>query len=204
MTRSTDSFVLTSLLNGKSFQAREIRRVIKLSLIYLAITTALLGIFYHMMLDRVIKGAAPLLFVSEDTQLINETLPSLSSVLGNWLLVMMAINVVLTIVLGIYITRKLGAPLMAIKRALREMGAGNLDVKLRESDKKEFGELAMELTQALRSVREQIAAAKSEIEAADRASHGDSNLEEFDQALRNCKLALDYFQVDTENTAKAA
>lgn len=199
MSRSSDSFVLVGLFKDKSFQAREIRRVITLSFIYLAITTVLLGVFYSVMLDRLVSGSSPLLFVSEDAQLAAEAIPSLAGVLGKWLLAMLAINLCVTLALGIFITRKLGAPLMAIKRALREMGAGNLDVKLRESDTSEFGELAGELTAAISSVRAQIGAAKNEIEAAQQ-----SDSENVDEAVRNCKLALDYFQVDEAQPTKKA
>ena len=163
MTRSSDSPFPLSIFRDKTFQAREIRRVIALSLVYLLITTVLLGVFYQQMLGQLLQGAAPLFFVSEDMQLANEAIPAMTAVLGKWMLAMLAVNVIITIALGIYITRRLGQPLMAIKRSLREIGAGNLDVRLRASDSKDFGEIADELSIALSSIRRQIGAAKSEL-----------------------------------------
>ncbi len=200
MARSSDSNFPLSILRDKTFQAREIKRVLILATIYLVITTVLMGVFYHQMLSSLVEGVAPLYFVSEDMQLVNEAVPSLTAVLGKWIISMMLINAFITIALGIFITRKLGHPLMAIKRTLREIGNGNLDVRLRASDNREFGEISSELTAAMRSIREQIAAAKEEIEHAEEhmkqpesRNQCDDNV---DQAVRNCKMALDYFQVD--------
>lgn len=186
MARSSDSVFPISLLRDRTFQAREIRRVMKLSLVYLAATTVLVGLFYHQMLGRLLDGMAPLLFVSEDMALATEAVPSLGAVLGNWLLAMIAVNVVITVALGIYITRKLGQPLLAIKRSLREIAGGNLDVQLRASDDREFGELTNELALALHSIRTRIAEAKQGLDGASP-----------EQSITDCRAALDWFQAST-------
>lgn len=202
MARSSDSNFLFSLLLDKTFQAREIRRVVKLSLVYLALTTALVAVFYQHMLGRLIEGMAPLLFVSEDIAMTNDALPAMGVVLGQWMLAMLCINVSITVCLSIYITRKLGQPILAIKRALREIGHGNLDVRLRESDNEDFGEIASELSLAMNAVRKHISVAKESMEAA--TDKQDTSTErsydyvpdEVDIALSNCRSALDFFQVD--------
>lgn len=206
MARSSDSNILLSLFRDKTFQAHEIRRVISLSVIYLVVTTALVGVFYHQMLGRLLEGMAPLLFVSEDMALANETIPALSSVLGQWLLAMLVVNAVITVSLGIFITRRLGQPILAIKRSLREVGNGNLDVRLRASDSLDFGEIAVELENAMQSVRDQIAEAKNGIEAVANDDKDGENASELDmrQAIENCRLALDYFQVDGDANTTAA
>jgi len=190
MARSSDSNFLVAIFSDKTFQAREIRRVIKLSLIYLLVTTALLGLFYNHMLGELTSGNSPLLFASEDMNLVNEAVPPLGTVLLRWLIAMMVVNVILTISLGMYITRKLGHPLMAIRRALREVAAGNLDVRLRETDDSEFGELSAELQHALTVVRNQVAEDKASISE----SGGDAG-----SAIKNAQNALNYFQVDSDN-----
>lgn len=196
MARSSDSNFLLALLRDKTFQAREIRRVIMLTFVYLLVTTVLVGVFYHLMLGRLIEGMAPLLFVSEDMALANEALPSLSDVLTRWLLAMLAINMVITIGLAVFITRRLGHPILAIKRSLREIGDGKLDVRLRSSDQTEFSEIAGELTAAMRSVREQIQAAKSGIEKVGDVEVNATNAESISDALQQCRTALDYFQLE--------
>ena len=198
MARSSDSNILLSLFRDKTFQANEIRRVIALSAVYLVVTTALVGLFYHQMLGRLLEGMAPLLFVSEDMALANEAVPALGSVLGQWLLAMLAINVIITISLGVFVTRRLGQPILAIKRSLREVGNGNLDVRLRASDSRDFGEIAIELENAMQTVREQIAEAKNGIAAVASDNKDAETPSEIDmrKAIENCRLALDYFQVD--------
>lgn len=195
MARSSDSNFILALFRDKTFQAHEIRRVIGISVIYLVVTTALVGLFYHQMLGRLLEGMAPLLFVSEDMALANEAVPALGSVLGKWLLAMLVVNTIITVSLGIFITRRLGQPILAIKRSLREIGNGNLDVRLRASDSRDFGEISNELERAMHSVRDQIAAAKMGIEQFD--TEGDDKSEAtMLEAIENCRAALDYFQVD--------
>lgn len=199
MARSSDSIFPLSILKDKTFQAREIRRVLALATLYLVVTTIMMGVVYHQMIGSLIEGVAPLFFVSEDMQLVNEAVPSLAAVLAKWVIAMLAVNFVVTVCLGVFITRKLGHPLLAIKRTLREIGDGNLDVRLRAEDKNEFGEISSELATAMQSIREQIAAAKQEIDQADqhleKPQSGDAEDQNVNQAVRNCKMALDYFQV---------
>ncbi|MFK8082326.1 MAG: HAMP domain-containing protein [Granulosicoccus sp.] len=216
MARSSDSNFLISLLRDKTFQAQEIRRVILLSLLYLAITTVLVGVFYHQMLGTLLTGMAPLLFVSEDIALANEALPTMSSVLLKWMLAMLAVNVIITTSLAVFITRKLGRPILAIKRALRDIGNGELDVRLRSSDKSEFGEIANELTAAMHSVREQISAAKDSIAHVENLKNQPDSSQpgvDVDTALSSCRSALDFFNTftpkdghdaDKDDTSKVA
>ena len=200
MARSSDSIFPLSIIRDKTFQAREIRRVLGLSAIYLVLTTVMVGVFYHYMINSLVDGIAPLLFVSEDMQMANDAVPTLSAVLGKWMIAMLAINAAVTICLGVYITRNLGRPLLAIKRTLREIGGGNLNARLRATDSSEFGEISSELIAAMRTVREKIAAAKQEIDQADNKLNNieskDGGTTDVDDAVRNCKVALDYFQVD--------
>ncbi|MFK7889880.1 MAG: HAMP domain-containing protein [Granulosicoccus sp.] len=202
MARSSDSNFLVALFRDKTLQAREIRRVIGISLIYLIATTVLVGLFYHQLLGRLLDGMAPLLFVSEDMALANEAVPALGAVLTKWLVAMLVINAVITFCLGIYISRNLGRPILAIKRALNEIGNGNLDVKLRSTDSKEFSEICMALNKAMHSIRLQIGAAKENVTEATRLQKASTEAQnvthngELDIVLDNCREALEYFQTE--------
>jgi len=149
MPRSSDFIFPIALLKDKTFQAREIRRVIAFATLYLVLTTIMLGVFYHHMLGQLVSGKAPMLFVSEDMAMLNEQIPSLASVLGRWIVMMMAMNIVVTTLISMYIVRKLGAPILAVKRALREIGDGKLNVRMRASDDEEFGEITAALAAAV-------------------------------------------------------
>lgn len=196
MARSSDSAFPLSLLNDKTFQASEIRRVITLSLIYLAVTTLMVGLFYYQLLGSLIEGVAPMLYVAEDAAMINEAIPALGDVLGKWVLGMLAVNTLITICIGIFITKRLGQPIMAIKRSLREIGAGNLDVRLRDTDSRDFGEISREVNLAMRTVRSKVAEAKQGIEKAAVTDSGSQ--EDVIKAIETCRAALDYFQVETD------
>lgn len=171
-----------------------------LSLLYLAVTTALVGVFYHFMLGRLLDGMAPLLFVSEDIALANDALPSMTTVLSQWMLIMLGVNTIITVCVAIFITRKLGQPILAIKRALREVGNGELHVRLRSSDRGEFGEIVAELATAMHSVRTQIALAKEGIAEADSLNNKPSQETQFapeiDLGLDKCRSALEFFQLE--------
>lgn len=195
MARSSDSFFLAAILKDKTFQAREIRRVILLASLYLLVTTVLLGVFYHVLIGKLVAGTAPLFFVSEDMQRFNEIVPGLASVLGRWIVIMLIVNVLVTTALSVYITRKLGHPLLAIKRALRDISDGDLNVRLRESDESEFSEITNGLNSAMREVRRHIVVAKQEISnLSDLQNKPATNEAELKTAINNCKTALDHFK----------
>ncbi len=195
MARSSDSFFLLRLLKDKTFQAREVKRIIYLSALYLVVTTVLLAVFYQQMLGQLIAGNSPLLFVSEDINLINEQIPALSTVLGKWISFMLLINLVITSIIGVYILRKMGHPILAIKRALRDIGEGKLDTKLRESDNEEFSEITEAFNTALAKINEKIADAKGEIyHLKEQPQPSKENVE---SALNSCSVILDYFQTNT-------
>lgn len=201
MARSSDSNFLMSLFKDKTFQAREIRRVIMLAAVYLLATTILVGLFYNAILGKLVAGAAPLFFVSEDMALFNEAVPGMTSVLARWVIAMLVINVIITAAIGTYILRKLGHPILAIKRALREIGDGDLNVRLRESDDKEFGEIAEGLNSAMERIRSHIAEAKSEMSnLAELKGAPAANASDIDEALDNCHAALNYFNVEKTDT----
>ena len=206
MARSSDLPFPLSLLRDKTFQAREVRRVMFLAGIYLVVTTALVGVFYHLILSRLVEGAAPLFFVSEDIEMFNDSIPALGSVLGRWIAIMMVVNVIITVGIATYVTRKLGQPILAIKRALRDIGNGEVNVRLRESDNSEFGEIAIALNDAMERVRDHIAIAQSHVQTvaelsgkeaansdtsdAPQEKAGNANLA---SALREAESALSYF-----------
>lgn len=205
MARSSDSNFLLAIVKDKTFQAREIRRVILLAMTYLIITTVLLGIFYHAMLGQLVAGAAPLFFVSEDMQRFNEMVPGIASVLGRWIIVMMVVNVIITSIVGIYVTRKLGHPLLAIKRALREVGEGNLDVRLRETDNREFADLCMALNSAMFEVKTRVKTAQDDFSAlVQLQDQPDTSQQELDTAIQNCRESLEFFKATEENVEPQA
>ena len=205
MARSSDSFFLLALFKDKTFQAREIRRVIAFATLYLVLTTIMLGLFYNQMLGQLVAGKSPMLFVSEDMGMLNEQIPSLSSVLGRWVVMMMVMNIVVTSMISIYIVRKLGQPLLAVKRALREIGDGNLNVRMRASDDNEFSELTEALGIAVASINKQLSSAKNEMQQIhDLKQQPDVNSEQIDTSLSNCKIALDYFITDDTPANDAA
>lgn len=201
MARSSDSNFFLSLIRDKTFQAREIRRVILLAGIYLLATTLLVGLFYHAILGKLIAGASPLFFVSEDMELFNEALPGMTTVLTRWIIAMLVVNVIITVGIGTYILRKLGHPILAIKRALREIGDGDLNVRLRATDDKEFGEIADGLNTAMERIRTHVAEAKTEIEHLHELKDSPAaNAGDINEALENCHAALSYFNVEQKST----
>ncbi len=160
MARSSDAAFPMSLIRDKVFQVRQIRRVLLLTLFFIVQSTLVLGVFYHTLLGNLVQGNAPLLFASEDIGAMSEAVPSLGAVLGQWLLVMLVINAVITTGIAVYILRRLGNPLLAIKRALNEIGDGNLEVRLRVNDSREFGELCEALNRAMERVHAKISEAR--------------------------------------------
>ena len=162
--RSSDAFYLKALLTDKTFQAREIRRVLMFAVFYAFFTTVLLGFFYHYLIGGLVSGVSPLLFAAEDMNKLDEQMPGMVETLARWLLVMLVLNLAMTVAVGVYIVRKLGGPLLAIKRVVRQIGEGDMTTRLRRGSDEEFGELFDTLTVTIESLQTRIAAAQSRVE----------------------------------------
>lgn len=194
MARSSDAVFPLSLIKDKTFQMRQIRRVLWLTLFFIVQSTIVLGIFYHYLLGEMVAGTAPLLFASEDLQLISESVPSAKEVMMRWVLIMLGINALLTCAIGVYIMRKLGNPLLAIRRALNELGDGNLDVRLRSGDAREFSDLSEALNRALEQIQNKVEEARQETRILDTLEQQPApDPEQVQQALSNCRDVLNFF-----------
>ncbi|MFK7856993.1 MAG: HAMP domain-containing protein [Granulosicoccus sp.] len=194
MARSSDARFPLSLVRDKAFQVRQIRRVLILTLFFIVQSTLILGVFYHTFLGNLVEGNAPLLFASEDMGGLGDSIPAMSSVLSKWMLVMLLVNGIICTGIAIYILRKLGNPILAIRRALNEIGDGNLEVRLRTNDKREFNELCDALNRALEQVHSKISEARSltrVLETLDDQPAPDD--EAVRKALVECRDVLSYF-----------
>lgn len=194
MARSSDAVFPLSLIKDKAFQMRQIRRVLWLTLFFIVQSTIVLGLFYHYLLGEVVAGTAPLLFASEDLQLLSESVPGTKEVMLRWVFVMLGINAIITLAIGVYIMRKLGNPLLAIRRALNELGDGNLEVRLRAGDSREFSELSDALNRALEQVQGKIEEARQQTRILDTLEQQPRpDAKEIEQALKNCRDVLNFF-----------
>lgn len=194
MARSSDAVFPLSLIKDKAFQTRQIRRVLWLTLFFVVQSTIVLGFFYHYLLGEMVAGTAPLLFASEDLQLLTESVPSAKEVMMRWIFVMLGINALVTLAIGVYIMRKLGNPVLAIRRALNELADGNLDVRLRSGDSKEFSELSDALNRALEQIQGKIEDARQQTRILDTLEQQPRpDAQAIEQALSNCRDALQFF-----------
>lgn len=197
MARSSDAIFPLSLIKDKTFQLRQIRRVLWICLFFVVQSTLLLGVFYHNMLGGIVEGTAPLMFASEEMQSLSERVPTAGAVMAKWMLWMLALNAVITASIAVYILRKLGNPMLAMRRALTDIGNGNLDVRLRTGDASEFSELSTALNSALEQIQRHIEKAREETRLLDEMDQQPApDSAELQKALRNCRAALNYFDVD--------
>lgn len=198
MARSSDARFPMSLVRDKNFQMRQIRRVLLLTVFFIVQSTLLLGIFYHTFLGNLVAGNAPLLFASEDMGLLSESIPDLGSVLGKWILIMLLVNGLVTGAIAIYIMRRLGNPILAIRRALNEIGDGNLNVRLRSNDTREFSELCEALNRALEQVQGKISEARALTRVLDTLENQPVPEDaEVRKAMLECRDVLSYFDGST-------
>ena len=211
MARSSDAVFPLSLFRDKTFQLGQLRRVIWLTLFFIAQSTVVLGVFYYFLLGDIVDGTAPLLFTSEDMAMLNEQIPSVTTVMGRWLAIMLLINAAVTCGIAIYVIRKLGNPILAMHRALNELGDGNLNVRLREGDSKEFNELYMAMNRATSNIQSQVELARSKIniledlESQPNLTSG-SGKDQAVEALEGCRNVLNFFeeqQIPSVNSGKS-
>lgn len=199
MARSSDAAFPLSLVRDKTFQLRQIRRVLLLTLFFIVQSTLILGVFYHTFLGNLVAGNAPLMFASEDMAPLAEAIPPMGSVLGQWLLVMLVVNGLVTTAIAVYIMRRLGNPILAIRRALNEIGDGNLEVRLRNDDSREFGELCDALNRALEQIHSKISDARDLTRVLDTLENQPAPDDQtVRQAMSECRDVLSYFDKDTD------
>lgn len=197
MARSSDAVFPLSLLRDRTFQIRQIRRVFWLVLFVILQSTLLLGLFYHNLLGDLVAGTAPLLFAAEDLAMLDQQIPQLSTVVLKWLLAMLLINALVMAGVALFILRKLGNPLLAMRRALEEIGQGNLAVRLRKEDTQEFSELCSALDSALDRIQQKIEEARAETRVLTLLDQQPPpQAETVQQALLNCHNVLAWFNSD--------
>jgi len=139
------------------------------------------------------------LFASEDMRGVGDAIPSMSSVLGWWLVVMLAINGLVTGCIAVYVLRKLGNPILAIRRALNEIGDGNLSVRLRTGDNREFNELCVALNRALEQIHGKISEARNLTKVLDDLEDQPMPDEKkVREAMQECRDVLKYFDPKTK------
>lgn len=204
MARSSDSVFPLSLVRDKTFQMRQLRRVLALTAFFIVQSTLLLGVFHYQLLGSLVSGNAPLLFASEDIARLASAVPSVGDVMSKWLLVMLALNAIVTAVIGTWIVRKLGNPILAIRRALNDIGDGKLDTRLRAGDSSEFAELAEALNRAVATVQSHVADARAATAILDSLDEQPApDAEQVQAALRQCRDELAWFDVNAANAPAA-
>ncbi len=205
MARSSDAAFPMSLVRDKTFQFRQVRRVMWLTLFFIAQSTLVLGVFYYFLLGDIVDGTAPLLFTSEDMAMLNEQIPSVGAVMVKWLAIMLLINAVVTTAIAVYVVRKLGNPILAMHRALNEIGDGNLNVRLRSGDKTEFSELSEAMNRATAKIQSQVEAAKNETRVLESLEfQPEPDADDVRRALENCRNVLSFFRDEGGSKQKAA
>lgn len=188
MARASDHNFILALFRDQTFQACEVRRVLMFTTLYVALTTVLLGAFYHYMLGSMVQGVSPLMFVSEDMQSVDENVPRMSAMLGKWLLLMLGVNLVVTLAAGVYIVRKLGAPIMALRRCIREIGEGNFAVRVRQDKDNEFSDVFNTLADSTSQLRGKLDEVRAGLDVVS------DDPAELNQAIEQSRNALDYFK----------
>jgi len=205
MARSSDAAFPLSMVRDKTFQFSQIRRVLTLTLFFIVQSTLVLGVFYYFLLGDIVEGTAPLLFASEDLARMNEQIPSVTTVMLRWLLVMLLINAVVTACIAMFVLRKLGSPILAMHRALNEIGRGNLTTRLRADDAKEFADLYMAFNGATAKIQSQVEAARNETRVIENLdSQPEPDFDGIRKALSNCHNVLSFFREETDSDEKAA
>lgn len=200
MARSSDAVFPLSLLRDKAFEMRQIRRVLFLSLFFVIQSTLVLGVFYHVFLGNLVAGNAPVFFVSEDISSVSDAIPAMGTVLKKWMLVMMLINAIVTTAIAVYVLRRMGSPLLAMRRVLNEMGEGNLNTRLRENDSQEFAEISEAFNHAIAQVNNRIRKAQDLTDIVDTLEEQpDSDESGVIHAIAECREVLSFFDRKSAN-----
>jgi len=120
----------------RNFRLRQMRRVLVLTLLSVAISTVALAFFYSHLLHLFSGGDLPLYFAPEELESMTQQIPGMQETMWMWLLILGGINAVVTIIASTFMTYKLGGPLYRLKADMYKIGSGDLrtHIQLRTGD----------------------------------------------------------------------
>ena len=178
----------------RGFQTRQIMRLLGLSFITLIVSTIALLLFYNQIIDSLMKSDLPFYLMPEESEELASQLPGLRNTLFTWMTIMSGINLFLVVIIGVFITKKLGGPLYRFKQIMKQIANGDLtvEVELRKGD--EFQDLAEDISEAVARVQLMILAIKENVDSLKALHAIDTKNNAAEQCVIGIEDALAYFR----------
>lgn len=141
-----------SLEVEQDFKQRQLMWVLGFAVVYVVLSSLVLGAFYVQLLHAAVVGAPPLSFGLEDSLEMWNQLPGLRYAVTLWATALTGLSVFFATAVGLIWTHKTGGPIYRFKTALARLRDGQAveKITLRRGD--EFQDLAVALNETLESV----------------------------------------------------
>lgn len=188
----------------RNFRNQQFFRLLSILFFSSVITSFVLVEMYFQITDIWSSNDLPVYFSPEASEQLNSTYPTLTSSLGKWLAIMLALNAVLLGVAGGFITYRLAKPLYAVNLAVKAIGDGKLHTDLQLGKSADLHSLAESINSAVTKIQLMVMTLQQEIQHFETIAEKQPPSEELTQLLENSKIALEYFEtveiVDAETS----
>ena len=174
------------------FLRRQILRLLMLTGLSTAVTCVGAALLYGYVARHLSVGDLPVYFAPEDMAAVDTGMMELRQALLWSLLGLVALNLLITFIVGALITARLGGPLHNFKRIMARLAAGDLtvDARLRQGD--EFQDLSQNIGDAVTRLQIVVLSVRAHADALSRLPRADQD-EELRQAIDGLQDAVSYF-----------
>ena len=179
---------------GKRFRNVQLRRLLITSLVCFGLSTAALLQTYNSLISVWVSEDLPVFFMPEEMEEIMDRLPTLSSMVMDWLGFVLLLNLILVVVAGGFITYRLAQPLLRVNKAIQDIGDGKLYTEINLGKGDDFEVLADSLNEAVTKIQLMVMTIDESLCELETMEVTGEDTERFAQVVANSKLALEYFE----------
>ncbi len=182
-------------LSKKGMQGRLVGKIVAMVMLGIVVSITVTSILYFKLSNVEFEGDVPFYYIPEGTPQEMAEVPTAFDVLLPGLLICGVIMVFITLLIGVFISHRIGGPITSLQRSIKEMGKGDLvaPIKVRKGD--EFQDLADDLEEMIEQIRQPIRRIQEAVLKL--GAHPDmERFHDLEEGLRQIAAELKYFKTD--------
>lgn len=179
----------------RGMQSRLVGTIIAMVVLAVIISITVTSVLYFELSNVAFKGDVPFYYIPDGTTQQAVKVPTAFDVLLPGLLICGLVMIILTLVIGVLVSHRIGGPITSLQRSMKEIGKGDLLITISVRHGDEFSGLAEDLTDMVGKIRQHIYKVQEEVVKL--GAHPD--LDRFHDLKEGlCKIAaeLKYFKTE--------
>ncbi len=182
-------------LSKKGMQGRLVFKFVAMVMLGIVLSITVTSVLYFKLSNVEFEGDVPFYYIPEGAAQEAVEVPTAFDVLLPGLLICGAIMIFLTLLIGLFISHRIGGPITSLQRSIREMGRGDLLTPIRVRKGDEFQDLAEDLMEMVAGIKEPIRKAQEAVRKL--GAHPDmKRFHDLEEGLGQIAAELKYFKTD--------